>query len=107
MEEKKMFNEETVNETIEETVTEPTDEVNEEDVMEDESTAEFVFGTVTGCKKLNIRTKPVVNPSNIITIVDAGTMVMVDPEGETGEWYKVVTANDVEGYCMKEFVTID
>lgn len=104
MEEKNIINE-TVDETIEETVTEPA--IEDDEVEGSEPPAEPVYGTVTGCGKLNIRTKPVVNPSNVVTIVDSGTMLLIDPEDETGEWYKVFAPNNIEGFCMKKFVTID
>lgn len=106
MEEKMLINE-TVEETNE-TVTEPTDEVIEqEDEEKVEAPTEPVFGKVSGCKKLNIRTKPAVNPNNIATIIDEGTELMIDPDEETAEWYKVMAPNAIEGFCMKKYVTID
>lgn len=102
--EEKMITNESVGLTVTEPTNEANDQINEEEVK---APAEPVFGTVTGCKKLNIRTKPVVNPNNIATVVDVETELMIDSDEETGDWYKVMAPNAVEGFCMKKFVTLD
>ena len=92
------------------TVEEPVEEsVNEEPVEETVAPPpEPVNGVVVGCNKLNIRKKPVVNDKNVIAIVEAGTeMVIIEPEKAKGAWYKVLLNDGVEGFCMKQYVTIE
>lgn len=61
-------------------------------------------GIVTA-NKLNIR-KLSAPTAEVATIVDKNTKLMIDPECETVEWFKVCTAAGIEGYCMKKFVTV-
>lgn len=61
-------------------------------------------GIVTA-NKLNIRKLPVIG-AEVVTVVEEGTNLMVDPDYETVEWIKVYTEAGVEGYCMKKFVTV-
>ena len=62
-------------------------------------------GTVTGCTKLNVRAKPAAT-ADVVSVINAGTEVEIDETKSTAEWYKVVTASCVEGYCMKKFITV-
>lgn len=64
-----------------------------------------VYGTVTDCSKLNIRTNPHTQ-SEVLCKVDAGAQLTIDLNKSTTEWYKVCTASGVEGYCMKKFVAL-
>lgn len=64
-----------------------------------------IDGIVSGCKKLNIRKESSFN-SAIVCVVTAGTSLTIDPSESTDEWYRVYTESGVEGYCMKNFVTI-
>lgn len=67
-----------------------------------------LIGFVTGCKKLNIRKNPAVNPSNVITVVGVDTpLLVINPEKATKEWYKVELEDGTVGFCMKEFVKVD
>lgn len=61
-------------------------------------------GIVTA-NKLNIRKLPALN-AEVVAVVDKNTKLMIDPEYETVEWFKVCTAAGVEGYCMKKFVEV-
>lgn len=100
MEEKVM----NVNEEI--TIEEETEDAADIDFEENE--VQTLFGEVVGCKKLNIRKSPAVNPKNIITIVPEGTMLMIiDPDKATKEWYKVELEDGTAGFCMKEFVSVN
>lgn len=67
-----------------------------------------VTGVVTNCSKLNIRTKPtkVTKKPNVVCEVPSGTQLIVDLDKSTGDWYKVRTADGVEGFCMKMYVTL-
>ena len=75
-----------------------------EEVVEVPETKQ-VIGVVTDCTKLNVRELPKAN-AKIVLVVDASTDLMIDEEGSTDTFYKVCTAAGIEGYCMKQFVTI-
>ena len=66
--------------------------------------AEPKSGVVTA-NKLNIRKLPAPT-AEVVTIVEKDTTLMIDPEYETVEWYKVYTPAGIEGYCMKKFVKV-
>ena len=97
--------------------TEPTiTDVNEENVQEevvtvDEPQVESFIGNVSGCKRLNIRKRPKKEPGNEIAVVNEGDFLMIiEPDKATGDWYKVsceIDGEEIKGFCMKEFVTID
>lgn len=83
---------------------EPVIEITEELVGEipvGEST--IVNGVVTNCLRLRLRKEP---NGTIISWLDAGDEVLVDTLQSTDEWYKVYTKDDLDGFCMKEFITI-
>lgn len=65
-----------------------------------------IDGFVSGCKKLNVRIEPSIT-SDVVCIVDEGTTLMIDQSESTDKWFKVYTETGVEGYCMKNFVTIN
>ena len=60
-------------------------------------------GIVDGCFKLNIRKEPNAN-SQIVCEVNNGSELSVDVATATDEWYHVITAAGIEGFCMKKFV---
>ena len=61
-------------------------------------------GVVFGCMKLNVRVKPS-KDSTVCYILNNGESVMVDLDESTEDFYKVYTIN-MDGYCMKEFISI-
>ena len=78
--------------------------------MESETTIEAVpetpkVGTVTGCAKLNVRRKPAAG-AEVVSVIDAGTVVEIDEAKSTAEWYKVIVPAVNEGYCMRKFITV-
>ena len=87
-------------ETVEE-VTEPIEETVEEVVEKVvEPTPEpKTYGTVN-CSKLNVRKGPSIH-SNPLCVVESGTTMEIETFND--EWVKVVTPDDVSGYCMKKF----
>lgn len=92
------------NEPEEEVVEEPAVEVVEElPVIEGDGNEPLVGTTTT---KLNIRSNPAVQADNVVTVVNEGTVVMIDYPVAEGDWYKVYTEAGVEGYCMKQFVKV-
>ena len=65
-----------------------------------------VFGIVANCSKLNIR-KEAKKEADAVTVVNAGSKLTIDLDCKNKKWYKVTTADGKNGYCMKEFVTIE
>lgn len=63
------------------------------------------MGFITNCKKLNIREEPRTD-ATIVCEVDYQTKLMIDENESTEEFYKVFTAAGIEGFCMKNFITI-
>lgn len=79
--------------------------VEPEPESEPEPEAEEVVGIVTGCARLNVRRRANVT-ADIVTAILAGTEVKIDMEKPYSGWYKVCTAFGVEGFCMKDYITI-
>lgn len=70
-----------------------------------EAVVELATGIVTGCTKLNLRSKPNIKAKPLMEL-PINTKVKVDPEESTDEWYKVITDGRVQGYCMKKYITL-
>lgn len=80
-------------------------EVVDEPVTETAEVTPMLEGVISDCTKLNIRMAPSTD-AEIVTVLYAGTKLMVDSEQSEGEWYSVCTLHGIEGFCMKKFVTI-
>ena len=66
-----------------------------------------LVGVVKGCSKLNIR-EGAGKDFDVITVVEEGTVVMIDyPIDVASDWFKIYTEAGIEGYCMKQFVTVN
>ena len=101
--------EETTNE-IEETTEEVTDEVTEPEVIvpsiENNVENNEVIGKISGFEKLYVR-KEASKDSEPVGIVTDKDNLSIDIAHSTDDFYKVITSNGLEGYCVKEFVKID
>ena len=104
-------NESVITETVEEAVgtVEETIEPEVEEVVEPEpevpAEPTIKTGIVSNCIKLNVRKEP--TPlSTPVAVIDAGTEVEVNMDESTVAFFKVVTANGVEGFCMNKYITI-
>lgn len=101
--------EESINET-EETTEEVTEEVTEPEVIvpniEDGVENNEVIGKISGFKKLYVR-KEANKDSEPVGIVTDKDDLSIDVIHSTDDFYKVITSNGLEGYCVKEFVKID
>lgn len=112
-----------VNETVEQVeesineVKELTDEVQEtiEEVIEPEVIVPSiedgvenneVIGKISGFEKLYVR-KEANKDSEPVGIVTDKDDLSIDIIHSTDDFYKVITSNGLEGYCIKEFVKID
>ena len=108
--------EETVNEVeestneAEETTEEVTEKVTEPVVIlpniEDGVENNEVIGKISGFEKLYVR-KEANKDSEPVGIVTDKDDLSIDVAHSTDDFYKVITSNGLEGYCVKEFVKID
>ena len=90
-----------------EEVVEVVEEVVEEIPVVEEVVEEVkapVVGVVADCKKLNVRKAPNPNAS-VVCEIAVGTEVEIDEANSTGEFYKVVLASGMEGFCMKKYIS--
>ena len=88
-----------------------TEEVEEESAKVNESkeaTKEAdstVVGYVSGCLKLNIREEGYPG-ANVVCVVPEKTALLIEVAESNDEWYKVYTETGMEGFCMKQYVTL-
>ena len=97
-----------VNETVEqveETINEVEESTNKIEEIKEEVTEE-VIGKVIEFEKLYIR-KEANKYSEPVGIVTDKDYLSIDIMHSTDDFYKVITSNGLEGYCVKEFVKID
>ena len=92
-----------VEETMEESVEEVTEEVIEGPVIEPPT--EPLYGVIN-CERLRIRKEPHVAIDNVVALVTRNTEVMVDPDTSDDQWCHVYTSAGLDGYCMRDYVTI-
>lgn len=81
------------------------DAVEPEAPVVEEPVKTTVTGIVTGCARLNVRNDPSTT-ARILCALNESTEVMIDEDNSTEDFYKVCTATGVEGYCMKDFITL-
>lgn len=91
-----------VEEVVEEIVETPVEDTVEEQI---EETKEVIIGVVTGCNKLNVRKSPSPKADKVAT-VEVDSKLMIDKDESTAEYYKVYTESGIDGYCVKEYVTV-
>ena len=100
--------EETINEVEE--PTNETEETTEPEVIvpsiENNVENNEVIGKISGFKKLYVR-KEASKDSEPVGIVTDKDDLSIDVSHSTDDFYKVITSNGLEGYCVKEFVKID
>lgn len=89
-------------------MTNQVENVDEPIVEEVKQEIVLVNGIVSNCELLNIR-KESSKDAEVLCTIGVNTMVKVDltVDKEAEEFYKIVTPNGVEGYCMKKFITIN
>lgn len=91
---------------VEEPVVEtPVQEELTEVVDEPKAEPNISFGKVSNCNKLNIRRKPNIN-AKVVEVIDAKTKVRIDNSASNEDWCKVYVKPEVEGYCMRKYLTI-
>ena len=89
-------------------MTNQVENVDEPIVEEVKQEIVLVDGIVSNCELLNIR-KESSKDAEVLCTIGVNTMVKVDltVDKEAEEFYKIVTPNGGEGYCMKKFITIN
>ena len=101
--------EESTNKT-EETTEEVTEEVKEPEVIvpsiENNVENNEVIGKISGFEKLYVR-KEASKDSEPVGIITSETVLTIDEENSTEDFYKVTTNEGLEGYCVKKFVKIN
>lgn len=83
-------------------------ENNDEIKNEEENSGAIAPAVVANCKKLNVR-DAADKDANVVCVVAEGTELTVDVDNSTEEFYKVYTQAGeilVEGYCMKNFISL-
>ena len=63
------------------------------------------FGKIINCKKLNVRKLPS-RDAEIVSELIEGSEVMIDENESTALFYKICTEHGIEGFCMKQYVTL-
>lgn len=87
---------------------EDNEEAEEEEKQQHEETQnqpEPVYGVVHNCEKLNVRKQPS-KDSEIVFVLNEGSEISIDEENSTEEWYSITHVSGVEGFCMKQFVSM-
>ena len=89
-------------------MTNQVENVDEPIVEEVKQEIVLVDGIVSNCELLNIRIDSS-KDAEVLCTIGVNTMVKVDltVDKEAEEFYKIVTPNGAEGYCMKKFITIN
>ena len=62
-------------------------------------------GVVDNCSRLNVRVAPRMT-ADVRLIIDKGDEVTLCEKQPKGEWFRVRTQNNTEGFCMKKYITI-
>lgn len=73
--------------------------------VETEKVQTLKQGVVTDCVKLNVREEPKAG-AKVVCTIDFLTEVTVDVESSTDDFYCISTASGIEGYCMKDYISI-
>lgn len=77
----------------------------ENNVIAETEPVKLKSGIVTDCVRLNVRKNPDLN-AEILCEVNCQTYLMIDEKESTDIFYKVYTAAGIEGFCMKDFITL-
>lgn len=80
----------------------------EEEIAEQVTLDEFktITGTVVGCLKLNVR-EQMFTGATILCELPASSEVQIFADENHDEWYHVITASGIDGYCMKKYIAIN
>ncbi len=62
-------------------------------------------GVVTDCTRLNVRAEADPN-ARVIDVIQALTEVVIDTGASTDGFYRICTAEGIEGFCMKKYIAV-
>lgn len=62
-------------------------------------------GVVDNCSRLNVRVAPRMT-ADVRLIINKGDEVTLCEKQPKGEWFRVRTQDNTEGFCMKKYITI-
>lgn len=74
-----------------------------EETVETVALPKTVSGVVVNCAKLNVREEPSAD-ADVVCVLDVMSEIKINVEKSDNEWFKICTANGIEGYCMRKFV---
>lgn len=86
-------------------VREPQVRVNENVTQEPVEKEVPKVGVVDNCSRLNVRVAPRMT-ADVRLIINKGDEVTLCEKQPKGEWFRVRTQNNTEGFCMKKYITI-
>ena len=98
-----------INTKREEVMDELIAEVNSEEEIVEEVEEDILPAVITGCTKLNVR-KEACKTADVVCVLDNGAEVTIDVTKSTEDFYKVYGVSGetlFEGYCIKDFVSIN
>ena len=88
------------------------DQVNKKPEVKERAPVEAVVekeavmvGVVANCGILNVREKPAIT-TDVVGTIKRDTEVKIIESESTNEFYKIITSTGMEGFCMKEYITI-
>ena len=94
-----------VEEPVVESVQEELKEVVETVKEEPKEVPAVSFGVVSDCSRLNVRKKPNIK-AKVVSVITDKTKVRIDNVASNDEWCKVYVKPEIEGYCMRKYLTI-
>lgn len=82
--------------------------MSEENVKQTEENEVKDLNGVVNCELLNVRSAPdTSNVNNIVSRIKKDTQVIIDTTKSINDFYYVHAETNVEGYCMKKFITTE
>lgn len=63
------------------------------------------IGLVSNCANLRVRKEPDDN-AEVLGTIPVDTEVIINEDESIGEFYKVYIDSGLEGFCMKQFITV-
>ena len=91
---------------IENTIEKEAPKVEQRVEQKVEQKVERKIGTVIDCSSLNVRKEPSKH-ADILCTIQASEKVEIDESKSTNDFYKIFNSAGVEGYCMKNYISVD
>lgn len=91
---------------IENTIKKEAPKVEQRVEQKVEQKVERKIGTVIDCSSLNVRKEPS-KYADILCTIQASEKVEIDESKSTHDFYKIFNSAGVEGYCMKNYISVD